>query len=237
MALLTRVLECCYMDPLYRRVTIQGILGMISFVALIFWPAGTFHYWQGWLFFAVFGLSTFVSTIYVALYDKPLLERRLAAGPRHEKERSQKIIVSLIFVAFFALIVLSVLDHRCGWSPVPPGVTIAGDVLIVLSFLFIFWVIKVNSYAASNIRVEKSQTVIDTGPYAYVRHPMYAGAIWMLVGIPLALGAWWWTLLSVSCFPLFIWRLLDEEKILRRDLRGYTEYSQRVRYRLIPYLW
>jgi protein-S-isoprenylcysteine O-methyltransferase Ste14 len=230
----------CYrvpMDPLYRPAIIQGILGMISFIALIFGPAGTFHYWQGWLFLAVFSASTMAFTIYLALYDKPLLERRLAAGPRHEKERSQKIIVSLILIAFFALIVLPALDHRYGWSPVPPSVTIAGDVLIVLSFLFIFWVIKVNSYAASNVRVEKSQTVIDTGPYAYVRHPMYAGAIWLLFGIPLALGAWWWTLLTIPCFVVLVWRLLDEEKILRRDLRGYTEYTHRVRYRLIPYLW
>ena len=225
------------MDPLYWRAISQGILGTILFIALIFGPAGTFHYWQGWLFLAVFGASTIGLTIYLALYDKPLLERRLAAGPLHESERSQKIIVSLIFTAFFALIALPALDHRYRWSPVPPGVTIAGDGLMILSFLFIFWVIKVNSYAASNIRVEKGQKVIDTGPYAYVRHPMYAGAIWLFIAIPLALGAWWWTLLTVPCFPILVWRLLDEEKILRRDLRGYTEYSERVHYRLIPYVW
>jgi protein-S-isoprenylcysteine O-methyltransferase Ste14 len=225
------------MDPLYRRAIIQGISGTILFIALIFWPAGTFHYWQGWLFLAVFSASTGGFTIYLALYDKPLLERRLAAGPQHEKERSQKIIVSLIFSAFFALIALPALDHRYGWSPVSSGVTIAGDLLIILSFLFIFRVVRVNSYAASNIRVEKGQKVIDTGPYAYVRHPMYAGAIWLFIAIPLALGAWWWTLLIILCFPLLAWRLLDEEKILRRDLPGYTEYTHRVRYRLIPYLW
>src|SRR5262245_20608982 len=151
------------MDPLYRRALIQGILGTILFIALIFGPAGTFHYWQGWLFFAVFSASTIGFTIYLALYDKPLLERRLAAGPQHEKERSQKVIVSLILIAFFALIVLPALDHRYGWSPVPPSVTIAGDVLIILSFLFIFWVIKVNRYEASTIRVEKSQQVINNG--------------------------------------------------------------------------
>jgi protein-S-isoprenylcysteine O-methyltransferase Ste14 len=225
------------MDALYRRAIVQGILGTILFIALIFWPAGTFRYWQGWLFLAVFALSTISFTLYLALYDKPLLERRLAAGPQHEKERPQKIIVSLIFIAFFAVIVLPALDHRYGWSPVPPGITIAGDVLIVLSFLFIFWVIRFNSYAASNIRVEKSQKVVDTGPYAYVRHPMYAGAIWLFVAVPLALGAWWWTLFAILCFPILVWRLLDEEKILRRDLPGYTEYTRRVRYRLIPYLW
>src|SRR5262245_54469108 len=225
------------MEPLYRRTIIRMIFGTILFVALIFGPAGTFHYWQGWLFLAVFTASSIGFTIYLALYDKPLLERRLAAGPQHEKERSQKIIVSLILIVFFAVVVLPALDHRYGWSPVSPSVTIAGDVLITLSFLFIFWVIRVNSYAASNIRVEKSQMVIDTGPYAYVRHPMYAGAIWLFIAIPLALGAWWWTLLTIPCLPVLVWRLLDEEKILHRDLRGYTEYSQRVRYRLIPYLW
>jgi protein-S-isoprenylcysteine O-methyltransferase Ste14 len=225
------------MDRLYSRAIIQGILGAILFLALIFWPAGTFDYWQGWLFLAVFSASTIGFTVYLALYDKPLLKRRLAAGPQHEKERSQKIIVSLIFIQFFALIVLPALDHRYGWSPVPPGVTIAGNVLILLSFLFMFWVIRVNSYAASNIRVEKDQKVIDTGPYAYVRHPMYAGAIWLFIAIPLALGAWWWTLLAIPCLPVLVWRLLDEERILRRDLPGYTEYAQRVRYRLIPYLW
>ena len=225
------------MDRLYRRAITQGILGTILFIALTFWPAGTFHYWQGWLFLAVFSASTIGFTIYLALYDRPLLERRLAAGPRHEKERQQKIIVTLIFIAFFALLVLPALDHRYGWSPVAPSITIAGDVLIILSFLFIFWVVKVNSYAASNIRVEKGQTVIDTGPYAYVRHPMYAGAIWLFIAIPLALGAWWWTLLTIPCLLVLVWRLLDEEKILRSELPGYTEYSQRVRYRLIPYLW
>ena len=225
------------MAPLYWRVIIQWISGTILFIALIFGPAGTFHYWQGWLFLAVFSASTIGFTIYLALYDKPLLKRRLAAGPQHEKERSQKIIVSAIFIAFFALIVLPALDHRYGWSPVAPAVAIAGDVLIVISFLFMFWVIRVNSYAASNIRVEKGQTVIDTGPYAYVRHPMYAGAIWLFIAIPLALGAWWWTLLTIPCLPVLVWRLLDEEKILRRDLPGYTEYTHRVRYRLIPHLW
>jgi protein-S-isoprenylcysteine O-methyltransferase Ste14 len=225
------------MDPLNRRAIVQGLFGAIFFIALIFFPAGTFRYWQGWLFFAVFSASTTGFTVYLALYDKPLLARRLAVGPQHEKERSQKIIVSLIFIEFFALIVFSALDHRYGWSPVPPSVTIFGNLLIVFSFLFIFWVVRFNSYAASNIRVEKSQKVIDSGPYAYVRHPMYAGAIWMFVGIPFALGAWLWILLAIPCFPVLAWRILNEEKILRRDLLGYPEYTQKVRYRLIPYVW
>ena len=137
----------------------------------------------------------------------------------------------------FAIIALPALDHRFGWSPVAPWVSILGDVIILLSFLFMFWVIKANSFAASNIRVEEGQQVIDTGPYAYVRHPMYAGASWLLVGIPLTLGSWWSLGLIALFMPVLLWRLLDEEKILRKDLRGYTEYMQKVRYRLIPFVW
>jgi protein-S-isoprenylcysteine O-methyltransferase Ste14 len=225
------------MNSLYRRAIVQTVFGTILFVALIFWPAGTLGYWQGWLFLWVFFASTIGFTVYLAIYDKPLLERRMKAGPQYEKEGSQKIIVSLVNVAFFALIVVPALDYRYGWSPVAPWVSILGDGLIVLSFLFIFWVTRVNTFAASNIRVEKDQRVVDTGPYAHVRHPMYAGAIWLFVGMPLALGSWWSLGLIVPFMPVLLWRLLDEEKILQRDLPGYSEYMRRVRFRLVPYAW
>jgi protein-S-isoprenylcysteine O-methyltransferase Ste14 len=225
------------MNPLYRQAIVQSVFGTAFFIALIFWPAGTFRYWQGWLFLGVFAASTTCFGVYLAMYDKPLLERRLKAGPRHEQAWSQKIIVSLVFVAFFALIAVAALDYRFRWSPFAPWVSILGDLLIVLSFLFMFWVIKVNSFAASNIRVEEGQHVIDTGPYAYVRHPMYAGAFWLFVGMPLALGSWWSVGLIVLFMPILLWRLLDEERILRKDLQGYTEYTQKVRYRLIPFVW
>src|SRR5262249_902208 len=168
---------------------------------------------------------------------KPLLERRLKAGPWHEKEWSQKIIVSLVFAAFLAFIVLPILDYRYSLSRVPAWISLVGNAIIIFSFLAIFWVIKTNSWAASNIRVEADQKVIDTGPYAHVRHPMYAGAIWLFVGIPLALGSWWSVALLIPFFPVLLWRLLDEEKILVRDLPGYTEYMQKVKYRLIPHVW
>jgi len=225
------------MDPLYRQSLVQSILFTFVFLGLIFLPAWTWNYWQGWLFLGTFAASTVAFTLYLVRYDRPLLERRLKAGPQHEQERSQKIIVSLVIAAFFATIVLSALDHRYGFSPVAPWVSVLGALLIALSFLFMFWVIKVNSYAASNVRVEADQKVIDTGPYAYVRHPMYAGAVWLFVGMPLALGSWWPIGLIVLVVPVLLWRLLDEERILERDLRGYREYQRRVRYRLIPYVW
>src|SRR5215510_995726 len=225
------------MDPLYRQALVESIFGVPVFLALIFVPARTWSYWQGWLFLAVFGASATSFTIYLARYDRPLLERRLKAGPQYEQEWSQKIIVSLVFVVFAAVIVLPVLDHRYGLSPVAPWVSVLGNLVVVLSFLFIFWVVKVNSFAASNIRVEASQRVIDTGPYAYVRHPMYAAAIWLFVGMPLALGSWWSIGLVIPFVPVLLWRLLNEEKILTRDLRGYSDYKRRVNYRLVPHVW
>jgi len=225
------------MDPLYRQAIVQGVLWTLLLVLLIFWPAGTFDYWQAWVFLGIFAASTVGFTGYLAIYDRPLLERRLRAGPQHEREWSQKIIVSLMLLAFLAFLVLPALYYRYGWSRVAPWVSILGDVVILLSFLFIFWVTRVNSFAASNIRVERDQKVIDTGPYARVRHPMYAGAIWLFVGMPLALGSWWSLGLIVLLLPMLLWRLLDEEKILRRDLPGYTEYMRRVRFRLVPFVW
>ena len=225
------------MDPLVRKAIVQGLLGTLVFAGLIFWPAGTFNYWQGWLFLATFAGLTVGFTAYLATYDRPLLERRMKAGPQYEQEWSQKIIVSLILLGFTASIVFPALDYRYAWSPVAPWLSILGDALIVLSFLFIFQVVRFNSFAASNIRVEQDQKVIDTGPYAHVRHPMYAGAIWLLVGMPLALGSWWSLGLIVPFMLVLVWRLLDEERILRRDLRGYTDYMGRVRFRLIPLVW
>ena len=225
------------MGSLIRKAVVQGVLGLAFFVALIYFSAGTWQYWQGWLFLAVFSLSTIGFTVYMALFDRPLLERRLDAGPWKEKEAAQKIIVSLIIISFFLFIVFSIIDYRYGFSPIPAWGSILGDLIIVLSFLSIFWVLRVNSFAASNISVEPGQKVISSGPYAYVRHPMYAGAIWLFLGIPLALGSWWTIALIIPFFPVLAWRLLDEEKILRRDLPGYGEYMQKVRFRLVPYIW
>lgn len=225
------------MDRLYRKAIVQGTLGTIFYLALIFGPAGTFHYWQGWVFIGVFAASTIGFTVYLATHDRALLERRMKAGPQHEQEPVQKIIVTLVFAVFFATVILPALDYRYQWSPVAPWVSIIGDVLIVVSFLFIFWVTRVNSFAASNVRVEEGQRVIDTGPYAVVRHPMYAGAVWLFVAIPLALGSWKSIGLIVVLIPVLLWRLLDEEKILRRELPGYADYMRRVPFRLIPFLW
>jgi len=225
------------MRPLYREAVTQSVFGLAFFVALVFLSAGTWSYWQGWSFLVVFAASTTTFTIYLAIFDQPLLERRMKTGPWHERERSQRVIVSLIIAAFFAFIILSILDWRFGLSPVPAWVSVLADAVVVVAFLGIFAVIRVNSWAASNVRVEADQKVIDTGPYAYVRHPMYAAAFWLFVAIPPALGSWYTMVLVVPFLAVLLWRLLDEERVLVRDLPGYADYRQRVRYRLVPRVW
>jgi len=225
------------MKSLIWKAAVQTILGFAFFVAIIYFSAGTWDYWQGWAYLAVFFACGVGFTVYLFLYDVPLLERRMNAGPWKEEGWAQKIIVSLIIISFFIFMVLPALDHRLGLSPVPAWVSILGDLVIVFSFLFIFWVIKVNSFAAANIAVVSDQKVISTGPYAYVRHPMYAGALWLFVGMPLALGSWWTIALIVPVVAVLMWRLLDEEKFLARDLPGYAEYEKKVKYRLVPFVW
>jgi len=225
------------MKNLPLRAAFGTIVGYFFFFAIIFIPAWTLDYWQGWAFLVTLSLSTTLVTIYMARYDTKLLESRLRMGPRAEKILAQKIITafgSLIFVGF----VIMVFDHRFGWSPaVPATLSIFGDVLAALGILVYFLVIKENRYAAATVDVAEGQTVVSTGPYAIVRHPMYAGAILVFVGAPLALGSWWGLLFIPLVIAVFAWRLLSEEKFLRENLAGYADYAQSVRYRLLPYIW
>jgi protein-S-isoprenylcysteine O-methyltransferase Ste14 len=225
------------MNKLYVKAIRSAIFGIIAFAALIFLPAGTLNYWQGWSFLATFVFSTLIVTVYLARHDPKLLERRIRAGPRAEKEPAQKVIATLIMFPCAAMLMFSALDWRFRWSPVAPWVSIAGDTLVFLSYLFFIWVFKENRYAASTIQIAEDQKVISTGPYAIVRHPMYAGALVMLAGIPLALGSWWGLFFFFLTLPILVWRLLDEERFLHKNLPGYTEYTQKVRYRLIPFVW
>lgn len=211
--------------------------GSLLLGLLLFLPAGTFNYWQAWVFIVVFMITLSVFGIYFSIKDPALVERRKQAGPTAEQSTLQKVVITIVFASLLALFVLSALDRRFSWSQVPPLVSWFGDALLVLSFIMFYFVFNVNSYGASNIRVEPNQKVISTGPYALVRHPMYDGSIVMIVSIPLALGSWWTLTLLVITIPVLIIRILDEEKVLAKGLPGYTEYEQKVRYRLLPYLW
>jgi protein-S-isoprenylcysteine O-methyltransferase Ste14 len=212
----------------------SAIFGVAALLAFTFIPAGTVNYWQGWLYVATWIIVGSAYTVYVATHDPALLKRRTEAGVTYEKERAQKIIIVFLYVAFVLLVTLPPLDFRFGWSRVPWYVSVLGDVLIAVSFYIFFLVSKVNTYAAANVRVEEGQKVVSTGVYGIVRHPMYSGALFLLVGTPLALGSWWSLLLVPLFVPILYFRITNEEKVLTRDLRGYEEYTHKVRYRLIP---
>ena len=213
------------------------LFGTLLLGLLIFLPAGTFNYWQAWVIIAVFMVTVTIFGLYFSIKDPALMERRKQAGPVAEQSTLQKIVATLAFASLVGLFILGGLDHRFGWSHMPSFIAWAGDVLVVVSFLLYTLVFKANSFGASNIRVEEKQSVASTGPYALVRHPMYTVGVVLFAGIALGLGSWWTLLLIVVAVPVLILRILDEEKVLEKDLAGYKEYEQKVRYRLVPYLW
>ena len=165
------------------------------------------------------------------------MQRRMRGGPTAEKEPVQKIIMIITSLGFVGLLVVPALDHRFAWSQMSPidgaGGRRAGRDRLA-RHLFVF---RENSFTSATIELAPDQKVISTGPYALVRHPMYAGALVMLLGIPIALGSWWGILVFAAILPALIWRLFEEEKFLARNLAGYVEYQNKVRYRLIPTIW
>ena len=222
------------MDPFIVRGIVSNLFFALILVACLFLPAGGWNYWQGWLFLVVFELCAQAFGVYFLINDRKAIERRVRVGPTAERAPAQKIVSALIIAIFIAASIVPAFDHRFGWSPVAPAVSILGDALVAFSFLIFFFVLKANSYAASTIQVEVGQPVISSGPYALVRHPMYSGVLVLIVAMPVALGSWWGVLLLVPFLPALLWRLLDEERLLCRNLPGYAAYTQQVRHRLIP---
>jgi protein-S-isoprenylcysteine O-methyltransferase Ste14 len=219
------------------QAVITSIIGLVAFGLMVFWPAGTFDYWRGWAFIAVFAAATTIPSIYLAATNPAALKRRMQAGPAAETRPLQKIIITFAFLMMGALIVVSALDFRFGWSSVPAAVSVVGDVLVATGLLIAMITTIQNGYAAANINVESGQKVVSTGFYAVVRHPMYFGNVVLMVGVPLALGSYWGLLFVVPGLAVLATRILDEEKVLADELTGYREYEQRVHYRLVPGVW
>jgi len=216
---------------------IRSALGVLVLAMLLFAPAGTLRFWQGWLFGFVFVAATSAISVYFLKYDPKLVERRMRAGPLAEQEPLQKIIMAITFFGFFLLMALPGFDQRRHWSDVPIWLVIVANGGVALSFWIFYIVMRQNSFAGSTIRVEPGQPVISTGLYTIIRHPLYLGALLLLFAMPLALGSYWTLVVAVAMVFALAWRLLDEERFLKQNLPGYTDYCRRVRYRLIPWVW
>jgi protein-S-isoprenylcysteine O-methyltransferase Ste14 len=214
-----------------------GAIVVVVLGLLLFWPAGTFDYWQAWVFLVVYAVAAVAPTIYWGVTNPTVLRRRMHGGPVAETRITQKLASTGLFVTFAVLIVVSALDHRFGWSTAPTAVSVAGDVLVAAGLGIGILTVAQNSYAAANITVEAEQHVISTGLYGFVRHPMYLAAVIMMVGIPLALGSYWGLVGLVLGLLVLEMRIDDEENMLEHELAGYGEYTQKVRSRLVPFVW
>jgi protein-S-isoprenylcysteine O-methyltransferase Ste14 len=225
------------MDDLTRQALIGLGKSQLGLAAVLFGSAGTLAWGAGWLFFWLFLAGNLGLSLYFLSTDRALVQRRMRVGPSAETEPSQQRIMSFAVAAGLSVIVVPGLDHRFGWSSPPTALALVGSGLFAAGYAMVFLVLRENSHAASTIRVEPYQKLVDTGPYAWVRHPMYAGALVAVAGVPLILGSWWGEIAALALAAAIVLRLLDEERLLQERLPGYRDYVSRVRRRLIPGLW
>ena len=216
----------------FALVVLATAMGLLLFMA-----AGTMSYWRAWVYLGIFFGASALTTLFLIRRDRALLERRMRGGPTAEKRPVERLIMVFTSIGFIALLVVPALDYRFQWSNVPLWAVVAGDVLVIVGFYFIFLVYRENTFTSATIEVAPGQTVISTGPYAVVRHPMYASALLYLGGTPLALGSYWGLVPFAALLPFLMWRLFDEEKFLSETLPGYVEYQRKVRHRLVPGIW
>jgi protein-S-isoprenylcysteine O-methyltransferase Ste14 len=223
------------------ELVIKSLAGMLFLLicmgAAIFLPFGSFAYAAAWVYLIIFFAGAFVITIYLFVFDKHLLQSRLAAGPIAEPTASQKLIQAVAGLAFIAVYVVSGFDYRYGWSTVSRPICFLSDALCLVAFGFLFFVFKQNSFLSATIEVQEKQQVISTGLYAIVRHPMYTGASVLMLFTPLALGSFWGLIPSVALVLVIGVRAMDEERQLSAELPGYAAYCEKVKYRLIPYIF
>ena len=225
------------MKSIYQKA-ILGVIGeVLVFGLIIFFSAGTTHFWPGWLFLACFTLCVAFITMYFLKRNPELIARRVDAGPAAEKEKSQKVIQSFASLFFFALLVIPGLDFRFGWSHVPTFLIILANGLVCAGLGIVFLVFQENSFTTATIEVDKEQKVVTTGPYRWVRHPMYFGASVMIFFTALAMGSWWGLISAILLIFVIVARLLDEEKYLLKNLEGYGDYYMKTKYHLIPFIW
>jgi protein-S-isoprenylcysteine O-methyltransferase Ste14 len=215
----------------------SSLIGLALFGLWLFLPAGTFNYWQAWVLLVVAALVTSFPTAYLLRTNPVALERRGHAGPTAETRTVQKVFIIGWYSTLAAITLVSALDRRFAWSPVPTALCLVGDLLVAVGFGVGMLVVIQNSHAAATVRVEADQKLVSSGLYGLVRHPMYTANVFLMVGIPLALGSYWGLVFLIPGLIVLALRIRDEEKLLQEELDGYSEYTQKVRYRLVPCMW
>ncbi len=222
------------MKSLIKKLIIRFSFLPVFLGLLILLPAGTFHYWQVYIYFVVLIVPMTFVLFYFLRKDPKFLERRTKGKEMEKQQFLISILSALIFLTGF---IITGLDHRFTWSNVPVFISISADIIILMGYLIIFFVFKQNSFASRIIEVYENQKIISTGLYAVVRHPMYIGVLIMFIPTPIALGSYW-GLIPFALLPVsLVLRILNEEEVLSDNLKGYREYCQKTRYRLIPFVW
>jgi len=212
-----------------------SILVAITITALLlFMPAGTIDYWQAWIFMLLFFIPMILIVLYLFKCSPELLKRRLDVK---EKKPGQSIIAKMFYITVCSFFVISGLDRRFNWSQVPLAIMIISDVLFLAGYFMLFLVFKENKYLAHTIVVEKDQQVVSSGPYAIVRHPMYLAELIMFIFAPLGLGSYWAVFVNILLVAVLVTRIITEEQALLCEFKGYGEYTQKTKYRLIPGIW
>lgn len=227
-------MEKAALKKLKLKIAIIFPLSLIIIGGILMISAGTWRYWPAWIFCVSILIPMTFITHYFFKKSPEFLERRLKFK---EKEVAQKKIILIGDIVFFIAFLIPGLDFRFGWSNVPTWLVITSNLIVLGSYTFVFLAFKENPYAARTVEVFEDHKLIETGPYAIVRHPMYAGIIPMFTFMPLALGSFWAMIPIIGICAILVARTLNEEKVLRRDLPGYAAYCKKVRYRLLPRVW
>lgn len=219
---------------LMRSALIRMLSAIPMLMLLFFLPAGTFRYWEAWVYIAVLMGLVSAALIYLLKKDPALLERRLRS---REKRSEQSTIIKVSILVSLLTFLIPGFDHRFGWSNVSVAVVILANLLIILRYVFIIFVWRENSFTARTVEVEQGQKVIATGPYSLVRHPMYLGFVFVYVFSLLALASWWAMIPALLIIPILVIRIVNEEKLLINELEGYKAYTDKTRFRLFPGIW